>query len=84
MFAAWPRLVYHRFELLRTITTCWLRIEECETKAEGLDEIQRTIEKTAQILTIALEGEVEIITEYQNLVNADPRLERLLGQAGEI
>ncbi len=90
----WPRVGYHRGEILKGLVGCWLRVEEegeGEGRAEGRDEgreeakrkeelqgVKDGIRRCVKLLTAVLEKEVDVGGEYRLLVESDGRLGRLL------
>ncbi|KAL9104139.1 MAG: hypothetical protein Q9163_000886 [Psora crenata] len=78
MTTAWPRVDYHRGEILKALTVCWLRIQEDLDSSTELKKIRREIEKTMQMLTALMNQSSTIVEEYQLLVASDSRLQELL------
>ncbi|KAL9637364.1 MAG: hypothetical protein Q9164_002229 [Protoblastenia rupestris] len=75
---AWPRIGYHRGEILKALTTCWLKTEVEEHDTTELREIRCEIERTIQILTASLGDVTDVVEEYLSLVEGDVRLKTLL------
>lgn len=76
--AHWPRISHHRGEILKGITTCWCRIGEGEAPSQELKEVRKGIEKAVQLLTCVVAESVEVVGEYNNLIDNDNRLRDLL------
>ncbi|KAF2238931.1 poly A polymerase C-terminal region-like protein [Viridothelium virens] len=79
----WPRMAFWRGEVLKGVTICWLRIAEENRSDAQLTAVEKELQKTVQMLAAAVEQDIEIDSEFQQLVAADERLERLFG-GGEI
>ena len=75
---AWPRLAYYRGELLKGLTISWLKIQEDGKESNELEGIRRDIEISLEMLTVILEMEIDVNTEYRTLIDRDPRLQKLL------
>lgn len=75
---AWPRIAHHRGEILKGLTLCWCRLRVEETKSKELKDIQRDIERTTKLLTSVVRRIVDVVEEYQVLINSDSRLWELL------
>jgi tRNA nucleotidyltransferase (CCA-adding enzyme) len=87
----WPRVGYHRGEILKGLVGCWLRVEE-EGEGEGREEggkeeakrkgelrdVKDGIRRCVKLLTAVLEKEVDVGGEYRLLVESDGRLGGLL------
>jgi len=90
----WPRVGYHRGEILKGLVGCWLRVEEegeGEGRAEGRDEgreeakrmeelqgVKDGIRRCVKLLTAVLEKKLDVGGEYRLLVESDGRLGGLL------
>lgn len=74
----WPRITYHRGEILRGLTICWCRIKDEETRTEGLREIEESIRRFVRLLTLLVKKDVDVAAEYQILVDSNYRLRDLL------
>ncbi len=91
MLVDWPRVGYHRGEILKGLVGCWLRVEE-EGEGEGREEggkeeakrkgelrdVKDGIRRCVKLLTAVLEKEVDVGGEYRLLVESDGRLGGLL------
>jgi tRNA nucleotidyltransferase (CCA-adding enzyme) len=87
----WPRVGYHRGEILKGLVGCWLRVEE-EGEGEGREEggkeeakrkgelrdVKDGIRRCVKLLTAVLVKEVDVGGEYRLLVESDGRLGGLL------
>lgn len=94
MLVDWPRVGYHRGEILKGLVGCWLRVEEegeGEGRAEGRDEgreeakrmeelqgVKDGIRRCVKLLTAVLEKKLDVGGEYRLLVESDGRLGGLL------
>ena len=74
----WPRMSYHRGEIMRGLSTCWLRIKDCEIESKELLQIQQGIENAMRLLQAVLQSDVDVAKDYQILVDSDSRLRDLL------
>lgn len=91
MLVDWPRVGYHRGEILKGLVGCWLRVEE-EGEGEGREEggkeeakrkgelrdVKDGIRRCVKLLTAVLVKEVDVGGEYRLLVESDGRLGGLL------
>jgi len=75
---AWPRVAYHRGDILQGLTICWCRIEEQETESEELRIIKEDVKDTVRLLTVVLEMDVNVAEDYRQLIDSDNRLQGLL------
>lgn len=78
IIADWPRIAYHRGEILKGVTICWCRIADIEAPSQELKEVRVSIAQTVQLLTCVLTGNVKVLQEYQILIDSDSRLRDLL------
>lgn len=78
ILTAWPRIAYNRGEILKGLTICWCRIEEQESTSDELHEVREKIKSTVSLLTSVLERVVNVVDEYQSLIDSDGRLQKLL------
>lgn len=74
----WPRISHHRGEILKGLTICWCRILEQETESKELNMVQESIKRMIQLLTAVMKTDVNVIEEYQILIDSDDRLRGLL------
>ena len=79
----WPRISYHRGEILKGLTVCWCRIKDQGEVSKGkvskeLEKVQESIEKAVRLLTSVLKTDVDVVEEYRILVDSDVRLRDLL------
>lgn len=74
----WPRIAYHRGEILRGLTVCWCKVDEEKSQAADLEEVQVKIRHCVNLLTVVLKRDVAVELDYKTLIESDNRLERLL------
>ena len=75
---AWPRIAYHRGEVLRGLTICWCRIQEEDSLSEELREVEESVRRTLRLLTNVLRRDVDVEEEYRILIDGNDRLADLL------
>jgi tRNA nucleotidyltransferase (CCA-adding enzyme) len=78
----WPRVSRWRFEVLKGVTVCWIRIAEEDGADEGdLKGVKRELKDSVEMLKAAVQhevdGEVDWDSEVKELVGADARLKQL-------
>lgn len=76
--ADWPRIARYRGEILKGVTICWCRIVDEKAQSQELKAVQESIEQTVQLLTCATRWDVQMVEEYQILIDSDSRLRDLL------
>ncbi len=76
--ASWPRVAHHRGEILKGLTICWCRLRDEEAQSQELKEVRESIEQAVQLLTCVLTERVQVVEEYQILIDSDSRLRDLL------
>ena len=76
--ASWPRVAHHRGEILKGLTICWCRIRDEEAQSQELKDVRESIEQAVQLLTCVLTERVQVVEEYQILIDSDSRLRDLL------
>lgn len=74
----WPRISYHRGEILRGLVVCWCRIAEEEELSKELSSVRAKIKECTKLLTAVLDQEVDVGSEYRSLIGGDSRLKELL------
>lgn len=77
----WPRVAFHRGEILEGLVVCWCRIqgeEERQSDEEQLQRIQTDIHRTVKLVTAILKTDMDVTEEYRTLIDADRRLQNLL------
>lgn len=74
----WPRVAYHRGELLEGLLVCWCRIQGEVTQSRELQRIQAGIQHTVTLFTAILRMDIKVTEEYQTLIDSDRRLQTLL------
>lgn len=74
----WPRICYHRGQVLQGLVICWCRTQEDGADSADLNAIQDAIKAIIRLLTVAV-GDKEMITkDFRALVASDNRLRELL------
>lgn len=63
---------------MRGLTICWCRIKEQEQRPKDLARVQESIVGTVRLLTNVLKRDVDVLEEYQVLIDSDARLRDLL------
>ncbi|QDS73276.1 hypothetical protein FKW77_004941 [Venturia effusa] len=80
---AWPRVGIWRFEILKGVCACWVRVLE-EGEGGDLEEIKEELGEVVKLVEAIVDGEVgvEWDREVGELIEADDRL-RLLFEGGK-
>ena len=71
---AWPRISYHRGEILKGIISGWIHVID---SGNTIDEVNLELRETVEMLMTAVKGEVDIVSEFTELMAADDRLKPL-------
>lgn len=72
---SWPRMTFHRNEVLQGTVICWLRVKE---EGEGkYAELEQELETVVKMLVATIDGEVDWRAEFKELEDADGRLTEL-------
>ena len=74
----WPRIGYHRGQVLKGLVICWCRIQEDQAGSEELRDIRKAIKSTVELLTVATKDEKATTEEFRTLIASDARLQELL------
>lgn len=74
----WPRIGYHRGQVLQGLVICWCRTQEDGADSADLNAIQNAIKATVRLLTVAVGDEEMITKDFRALVASDNRLRELL------
>lgn len=74
----WPRVVYHRGEILKGLVICWCKIEEEDEQSKELERVRAKIRECVTLLNGVLKCKIDVEAEYQPLIESDNRLEQLL------
>ena len=74
----WPRISYHRGEILKGLTMCWCRIKDQDQVSKELRKVQESIEGAVRLLTHVLGNDVDVKNEYKVLIDGEMRLRGLL------
>ncbi|KAI4123291.1 MAG: hypothetical protein LQ338_005340 [Usnochroma carphineum] len=75
----WPRVGYHRGEILEGLVVCWCRIDEEEEERRGeLTGVKSGIEEVVRAVVQILRDDEVARAEIQMLRRFDPRFEALL------
>jgi hypothetical protein len=72
----WPRMREegHRVEVIRALVLCWKTISDEEGEMEGLAEVKREISVAGRLLVSAVEGEVDMRSELEPIMDVDAGL----------
>ena len=74
----WPRVAYHRGEILEGLLCCWGRLHDEAAQTADLQSIKSNIEQTVRMVTAILKTQMDVAIEYQILLQSDSRLQCLL------
>ncbi|KAL9030954.1 MAG: hypothetical protein Q9196_000975 [Gyalolechia fulgens] len=75
----WPRVAFHRGEILEGLVMCWCRIEDEEEPTSELVGIKERIEDVLRAVVQLLRYDEHATEELQAISHYDARLETLLG-----
>ena len=73
----WPRMAFHRGEILEGLLVCWYRIEEEEPNSD-LMRVKGEIENISRAVVQLFKENEDAKEELQRLRKSDPRLETFL------
>ena len=74
----WPRIAFHRGEVLEGLIICWCNIQEAEILPKDLELVKDRIKSTVKIVTAILKKCVDVEEEYRVLIDSESRLRDLL------
>lgn len=75
----WPRVEYHRGDILEGLLSCWCKIlNEGISPSHTLARVRFNIEKVIRLMTVHLKAQRNITDEYRTLIATDSRLKDLL------
>ncbi|KAL9044302.1 MAG: hypothetical protein Q9214_002552 [Letrouitia sp. 1 TL-2023] len=75
---AWPRVPFHKADILESLVICWHKIDEEKGRSRELENVRQRIEETVSLLAAISKKDASFEDEMQALADADPRLQRLL------
>lgn len=76
---AWPRVDYHRGQILEGLLSCWCNImNESICPSDALGRVRFNIEKVVGLMTAYMKVQRHIMADYDALIAADSSLEGLL------
>ena len=78
MVTDWPRVAHHRGDFLEGLIACWCYLQEEELLSADLKELSNSVQKTMRLLTTISKKSVDVVVEYQVLIDSDSRLRDLL------
>lgn len=81
MINDWPRIPYHRGEIMKGLVVCWCKVleEDSPERSSRLEQVQRELEHSVELLSVMLKRDcIDLAAEYRSLAASDGRLERLL------
>ena len=78
IIADWPCIAHHRGEILKGLTICWCRVGNEEAQSRELKEVRESIEQAVKLLTCVVTRNVEVLDEYQTLIDSNSKLRDLL------
>jgi hypothetical protein len=84
MMNCWPRMSepVHRMEIIKALVLCWRAVGddvERQTREKMLSDVRDELKITGRLLVTAVEEEVDIRSDLEPLVNADPGIRVLFG-----
>ncbi|KAL8883242.1 MAG: hypothetical protein Q9192_007324, partial [Flavoplaca navasiana] len=74
----WPRLAFHRAEVLEGLLICWTRIQEENEPTTALVTVKENIEDVLHAVVQLLNNDQDMRKDLQMLRDCDSRLETLL------
>ena len=74
----WPRISYHRGQILRGLSICWCRILDEEKISKELQDVRKNLKQTLRLLTSVTSRDINAAQEYRTLIDNDTRLQDLL------
>ncbi|KAL8833788.1 MAG: hypothetical protein Q9170_004081 [Blastenia crenularia] len=74
----WPRISFHRGEILEGLLICWCRIDDEEEPSPELRTIKERIEGLARAAVLISKDDEKAKQEIEELCNNDPRFQALL------
>lgn len=74
----WPRVPFHKADILESLVICWHKVDEEKGRSRELETVRQRIEETVSLLVAIAKKDASFGDEMQAMVDADPRLQRLL------
>ncbi|KAI4110740.1 MAG: hypothetical protein LQ339_001014 [Xanthoria mediterranea] len=78
MVNGWPRVAFHRAEVLEGLIICWSRIQEEDRPTTALLTVRKQIEQVLRAVVQLLSGDPEMREDLRLIRACDPRLETIL------
>ncbi|KAL9607056.1 MAG: hypothetical protein Q9167_007990 [Letrouitia subvulpina] len=75
---AWPRVPFHKADILESLVICWHKIDEEKGRTQQLEIVRQRIEETVGLLAAISKKDASFGEEIQALADADSRLQQLL------
>lgn len=75
---AWPRVPFHKADILESLFICWHKVDEERGRSRELETVRQRIEETVSLLAAISKKNASFGDEMQAMVDADPKLQRLL------
>ena len=74
----WPRVDYHRGDILEGLLICWCKLlNESTSPSHASARVRFKIEKVVRLMTAYLKAQRNITDDYRTLIATDSRLEVL-------
>ena len=73
----WPRISYHRGEVLKGLVICWCRISVDGHQSTNLDGIKHLLRENLKLLIATLHEDSDATEEVSKLLKSDLRLKGL-------
>ncbi|KAL8657980.1 MAG: hypothetical protein Q9226_001390 [Calogaya cf. arnoldii] len=74
----WPRLAFHRAEILEGLIVCWCKIQEEDKPTTALLTVRKDIEEVLRPVVQLLSGDQEMREDLKIIQDCDPRLQTIL------
>ncbi|KAL8850638.1 MAG: hypothetical protein Q9221_004424 [Calogaya cf. arnoldii] len=74
----WPRLAFHRAEILEGLIICWCKIQEDNKPTTALLMVRKDIEEILRAVVHLWSGDQEMREDLKMIQDCDPRLQTIL------
>ncbi|KAL8789288.1 MAG: hypothetical protein Q9213_001211 [Squamulea squamosa] len=74
----WPRLAFHRVDILEGLVICWCRVQDEDKPTAALLMVRENMEDVLRAVVQLLGSDKEMQQDLQMLRECDPRLEAIL------